>query len=237
MGIAIRAGVHVGEVEVRGGRLGGLAVHIGARVAARAETGEVLVWSTVQLVLAGSEFRFVHRGEHDLKGVPGTWRLFAVESRPKGLVAANPIAFAPRTASDRGGRNMSRCCPLRLGLVCAVVVSALVGCGGSTKTSNATSTTTTTTTTTTTAAAAGGGELITIHNLMFSPSPLQAKVGDTVTVTNTDGFDHTFTADDGSFDTGPFSSGSKAVKLAKAGTIAYHCNIHTFMHGKLEVSS
>ena len=124
---------------------------------------------------------------------------------------------------------MSRCCPLRLGLVCAVVVSALVGCGGSTKTSNATSTTT--------AAPAGGGELITIHNLLFSPSPLQAKVGDTVTVTNTDGFDHTFTADDGSFDTGPFSSGSKAVKLAKAGTIAYHCNIHTFMHGKLEVSS
>jgi plastocyanin len=122
---------------------------------------------------------------------------------------------------------MSRFCHLGLGLVCAAVASMLVGCGGSAKTSNATSTT----------AVAGGGELITIHNLMFSPSPLPAKVGDTVTVMNTDGFDHTFTADDGSFDTGAFSSGSKVVKLAKAGTIAYHCNIHTFMHGKLEVSS
>ena len=79
MGIAIRAGVHVGEVEVRGGRLGGLAVHIGARVAARAGAGEVLVSSTVQQLLAGSEFRFVDRGESELKGVPGTWRLSATE--------------------------------------------------------------------------------------------------------------------------------------------------------------
>jgi class 3 adenylate cyclase len=80
MGIAIRAGVHVGEVEVRGGRLGGLAVHIRARVAAKAGAGEVLVSSTVQQLLAGSEFRFVDRGESELKGVPGTWRLFATEA-------------------------------------------------------------------------------------------------------------------------------------------------------------
>jgi plastocyanin len=124
---------------------------------------------------------------------------------------------------------MSHCRPLRLGLACAAVGWMLVACGGSTKASKGTSTTAT--------APAGGGELITIHNLMFSPSPLAAKVGDTVAVRNTDGFDHTFTADDGSFDTGAFSSGSKMVKLAKAGTTPYHCKIHSFMHGKLDVSS
>jgi plastocyanin len=108
----------------------------------------------------------------------------------------------------------------------------LLGCGTSSKASGPTTTATTTTT-----AAAGAGDAITIHNLTFSPTPLSAKVGDTVTVTNKDGFDHTFTADDGSFDTGPFSSGSKTVKLAVAGTIPYHCKIHTFMHGTLQVSS
>ena len=68
------------------------------------------------------------------------------------------------------------------------------------------------------------------------PATLAAKVGDTVTVTNQDGFAHTFTADDSSFDTGSFASGSKTVKLTKAGTIAYHCNIHSSMHGTLQVS-
>jgi plastocyanin len=72
---------------------------------------------------------------------------------------------------------------------------------------------------------------------MFSPTPLPAKVGDTITVTNKDGINHTFTADDNSFDTGAFSSGSKMVKVANAGTIAYHCNIHTFMHGTIQVAS
>ena len=73
----IRAGVHTGEVEVRGADLGGLAVHIGARVAAAAQPGEVLVSSTVKDLLAGSGVAFEDRGEHELKGVPGAWRLFA----------------------------------------------------------------------------------------------------------------------------------------------------------------
>ena len=77
LGILIRAGVHTGEVEVRGEDLGGLTVHIGARIAGLASAGQVLVSSTVRELLAGSELRFDDRGEHRLKGVPGTWRVFA----------------------------------------------------------------------------------------------------------------------------------------------------------------
>jgi class 3 adenylate cyclase len=77
LGIRIRAGVHTGEVEVRGADLGGLAVHIGARVAAAAQPGQVLVSSTVKDLLAGSSVAFEDRGEQELKGVPGEWRLFA----------------------------------------------------------------------------------------------------------------------------------------------------------------
>jgi class 3 adenylate cyclase len=77
LGLDVRAGVHIGEVEVRGQDVGGLAVHIGARVAALAEGGEVLVSSTVKDLLAGAPLRFEDRGEHELKGVPGTWRVFA----------------------------------------------------------------------------------------------------------------------------------------------------------------
>jgi class 3 adenylate cyclase len=75
--LGIRAGVHTGEVEVHGSDLGGLGVHIAARVAAQASDGEVLVSQTVKDLLAGSSFAFEDRGAHELKGVPGTWRLFA----------------------------------------------------------------------------------------------------------------------------------------------------------------
>jgi len=75
--LQIRAGVHTGEVEVRGADLGGLAVHIAARIAALAGDGEVLVSSTVKDLLAGSGVGFDDRQDHELKGVPGTWRLFA----------------------------------------------------------------------------------------------------------------------------------------------------------------
>jgi class 3 adenylate cyclase len=79
--IQIRAGVHTGEVEVRGADLGGLAVHIASRVAALAGDGEVLVSSTVKDVLVGADVGFDDRREHELKGVPGTWRLFAATPR------------------------------------------------------------------------------------------------------------------------------------------------------------
>jgi class 3 adenylate cyclase len=79
LGLDVRAGLHTGECEVVGEKLGGLAVNIGARVAAHAEPGEVLVTSTVKDLVAGSEIAFQERGAAELKGVPGEWRLFAVE--------------------------------------------------------------------------------------------------------------------------------------------------------------
>ncbi len=79
LGLAIRAGLHTGEVEVIDDKVDGIAVHIGARVAAHAAPGEVLVSSTVKDLVAGSGIQFEDRGAHALKGVPGEWRLFAVD--------------------------------------------------------------------------------------------------------------------------------------------------------------
>ena len=76
-GITIRAGLHTGECEVVGGKVSGLAVHLGARVAGLAEANEVLVSTTVKDLVAGSGLAFVDRGTHTLKGIPGEWRLFA----------------------------------------------------------------------------------------------------------------------------------------------------------------
>jgi len=78
LGIEVRAGLHTGECEVIGEKVGGIAVHIGARVASLAKPGEVLVSSTVKDLVAGSGLGFEDRGTHTLKGVPGEWRLFAV---------------------------------------------------------------------------------------------------------------------------------------------------------------
>ena len=78
IGVELRAGLHTGECEVRGGDLGGLAVHIAARVGALAAPGEVLVSGTVKDLVAGSGIEFTARGEHELKGVPGIVKLFAV---------------------------------------------------------------------------------------------------------------------------------------------------------------
>jgi class 3 adenylate cyclase len=76
LGIDLHLGLHTGECEVRGDDLGGLAVHIAARIGALASPGEVLVSSTVKDLVAGSRIDFVDRGEHQLKGVPGTWKLY-----------------------------------------------------------------------------------------------------------------------------------------------------------------
>jgi pimeloyl-ACP methyl ester carboxylesterase len=78
LGIEVRAGVHTGECEVMGEKLGGISVHIGARVAALAKPNEVLVSSTVKDLVAGSGLSFADRGIQPLKGVPGDWHLFAV---------------------------------------------------------------------------------------------------------------------------------------------------------------
>jgi class 3 adenylate cyclase len=78
--VEIRAGLHVGECELRGDDVGGLAVHIGARVAGLAKPSEILVSRTVRDLVAGSGLRFDERGEHELKGVPDRWSLYAVAS-------------------------------------------------------------------------------------------------------------------------------------------------------------
>jgi class 3 adenylate cyclase len=78
LGLPVRAGLHTGEAEVIGDDVGGMAVHIGARISAMAEAEEVLVSGTVKDLVVGSGLGFHDRGEHDLKGVPGPWRLYAV---------------------------------------------------------------------------------------------------------------------------------------------------------------
>ena len=76
LGVEVRAGLHTGEIEIRGDDIGGIAVHIGARVSALAGPGEVLVSSTVKDLVAGSGITFTDRGSHVLKGVPDEWRVF-----------------------------------------------------------------------------------------------------------------------------------------------------------------
>ena len=79
LSIEIRAGLHLGECEITDKAVRGITVHIGARVVAKAEGGEVLVSSTVKDTVAGSDIRFKERGSHVLKGIPGEWNLFAVK--------------------------------------------------------------------------------------------------------------------------------------------------------------
>ena len=82
LGIDVRAGIHTGEVELIGDDVGGMAVNIGARIGALADAGEVLVSSTVRELVVGSGLEFADRGVETLKGAPGEWRLFAIDSPP-----------------------------------------------------------------------------------------------------------------------------------------------------------
>lgn len=79
LGLHVRAGLHTGECEITDGKIGGIAVHIGARVAAEAQPDEVVVSSTVRDLVAGSGLRFRDRGSAQLKGLPGEWRLYSVD--------------------------------------------------------------------------------------------------------------------------------------------------------------
>jgi class 3 adenylate cyclase len=78
LGLDVRAGIHIGECELVGEKIAGISVVTGSRISSLAEAGEVLVSSTVKDLVAGSGFAFETRGEHELKGVPGSWRLYAV---------------------------------------------------------------------------------------------------------------------------------------------------------------
>ena len=78
LGIEIRAGLHCGEVEIQDGQVAGIAVHIAARVMALAGAGQVLVSGTVKDLVVGSPIQFADHGSHQLRGIPGEWRLFEV---------------------------------------------------------------------------------------------------------------------------------------------------------------
>jgi class 3 adenylate cyclase len=112
-GLHARAGVHTGECEAIDGDLAGLAVHIGARVAALARAGEVLVSSTVKDLVVGSGLRFADRGERELKGVPGLWRTYAVDDDAPTEPPLEPAA-EHLTAGDRATIRMARRAPALL---------------------------------------------------------------------------------------------------------------------------
>jgi class 3 adenylate cyclase len=99
-GLEVRTGLHTGEIELIGNDVGGIAVHIGARVGARAAAGEVLVSSTVKDLVVGSGITFAERGEHELKGVPGLWRLWAV--------VESALATGPRREATGAGAELLR---------------------------------------------------------------------------------------------------------------------------------
>lgn len=112
LGIEVRAGVHTGECELLGEDVGGMAVHIGARVAAKAGPGELLVSSAVRDLVVGSGIGFQERGTHELKGVPGRWELLAVRrgEGPAGAGAApvsRPDRLAPNLESPRRGDRLA----------------------------------------------------------------------------------------------------------------------------------
>jgi YVTN family beta-propeller protein len=115
LGIEVRAGLHSGECDRRTGDVGGMAVHIGARVAQLAEGGEVLVTGTVRDLVVGSDIEFEDRGTTALKGVPGQWRLYRVEATPS------------RAADSVGARRLRRPTHWRLSL--AIGALAMVAAG------------------------------------------------------------------------------------------------------------
>ena len=106
LGIDIRCGLHTGECELRGDDIGGIAVHIGARIAALATAGEVLVSSTVKDLVNGSGIAFEDRGAHALKGVPGEWKVFAPVEEHDSILSAAPGDREP--VQDRLADSLSR---------------------------------------------------------------------------------------------------------------------------------
>jgi class 3 adenylate cyclase/streptogramin lyase len=129
LGVEVRAGVHVGEVEVRGPKVGGLAVHIGARVMGLAGPGEVLVTATTKDLVPGSGFRFDARTEQRLKGVPGTWPVFAVTSvdgRGRPAPPSPPVARERREAIQSRSVATRRWIPSLAAIVTLVLVAMAV---------------------------------------------------------------------------------------------------------------
>lgn len=110
LGIQLRSGIHTGECELIGEDLGGLAVHIGARVGALAGPGEIVVSSTVKELVVGSDMQFTDRGEHELKGVPGSWHLYTLGKQRTPLSELDGAAAYMRR-SDRIAVTLARRMP------------------------------------------------------------------------------------------------------------------------------
>jgi YVTN family beta-propeller protein len=135
LGIEIRAGIHMGEVEVIGPKVGGIAVHVGSRVMSMAGPGEVWVSSTIRDLIAGSDVGFVDRGVHELKGVPAEWHLYSVAEVPIREPAPHEEPGRPVSGSGllrRRGRQApsparGRSAAMLIGVAVLVVISILVG--------------------------------------------------------------------------------------------------------------
>jgi plastocyanin len=153
--------------------------------------------------------------------------------------SAGPGLGCSLNPSNRPIRTLAMRPHLRSILACSAAVSVVVGlagCGSSTK-KNAATPATSALAPSASAAPASTGSL-TIKSFAFTPTPLSAKTGATITITNNDTTDHTVTDSGGAFDTGHIASGtSKTITVTKAGTYAYHCNIHQFMKGVLQVAT
>jgi streptogramin lyase len=115
--LQIRAAIHMGEVEVMGGKVGGIAVHAASRVLSLAKPGQIYVTGIVHDVVAGSDIRFADEGVHELRGVPGEWRIFAVEE------AATDRALPVEPVAEPAARNW----PLILAVVGLVALVAAIG--------------------------------------------------------------------------------------------------------------
>jgi YVTN family beta-propeller protein len=134
LGIDLRAGLHVGEVEQIGRKVGGIAVPIGARIMSAAEPGEVLVSSTVRDLAAGGGLQFADQGERELKGLPGTWRLYRV-SRPTQEAGVAAAGATDRAAQRAAAVRRARARPVwrrhpRSSAALVLGLAAVVAAGG-----------------------------------------------------------------------------------------------------------
>jgi class 3 adenylate cyclase len=106
--LSVRTGIHTGECELMGDKVGGIAVHTAARVLGKADPGEVLASQTVRDLVAGSDLTFRDRGVHTLEGIPGEWRLFAAEHLPDCPGASNLSAGLRNVAIPLGCETIGR---------------------------------------------------------------------------------------------------------------------------------
>ncbi len=126
LGLEIKVGIHAGEVELGREKVGGIAVHTGARVLAAAQPGEIVVTATIKDLVAGSDIEFIDRGVVTLKGIPGEWRLFAVAAPTDEVVV---VPFPGRLPEERearaaGRRRVSARQWTIIGLVAVIAVGA-----------------------------------------------------------------------------------------------------------------